>query len=181
MNLLASTLLKVLLPAAGIAGMLFAAKRKKLSFADELGLKVPTVAAAALWLGIWICLIAIEETLSASIEGTQAKPWPAYSGGIIALRILAIGILGPIAEELAFRGLALAALRRLKIGIGWAILLTAALWSIIHLQYEPAMLALIFVDGIALGLARHFTGSLYVPIAMHMIGNCFSIYQSLGL
>lgn len=181
MNLLASTLLKVLLPAAGIAGMLFAAKRKKISLADELGLKAPTVASAALWLGIWICLITIEEIFSPSLDGTQAKQWPAYPVAIIALRILAIGIIGPIAEELAFRGLLMAGLRRLRVGVPWAILLSAALWSIIHLQYAPALLALIFVDGIVLGLARHYSRSLYVPIAMHMIGNLLSIYQSLGI
>jgi membrane protease YdiL (CAAX protease family) len=39
---------------------------------------------------------------------------------------------------------------------------------------------MIFVDGIVLGLARHFSGSLYVPIAMHMLGNLFSIAQSLA-
>jgi membrane protease YdiL (CAAX protease family) len=85
----------------------------------------------------------------------------------------------PIAEELAFRGLFMAALRRMRVAIPWAILLTAAVWSIIHLQYSPLLLALIVVDGIALGLARHYSGSLYVPIAMHVIGNLFSIYQSL--
>lgn len=175
-----STLFKVLLPAAAIVAMLLAARRRKLSFADELGLKAPTLAAAALWLGIWICLVAIEETFSASIEGSQAKHWPAYPGIIIALRILAIGIVGPIAEELAFRGLLMAGLRRIRVGVAWSILLAAALWSIIHLQYAPPLLALIFVDGIALGLARHFSGSLYVPIAMHVVGNLFSIWQSLA-
>ncbi|MEO8020074.1 MAG: CPBP family intramembrane glutamic endopeptidase [Pseudomonadota bacterium] len=173
------TLSKVLLPGAAIIAMLIAAKRRKLSFADELGLRAPTMWVAALCLAAWICLIALEEHLTGSIEDLQPKHWPDYPAAIIALRVLAIGFLGPVAEELAFRGLLMAALRRMRVAIPWAIAFTAAVWAIIHLQYSPLLLALIFVDGIALGLARYYSKSLYVPIAMHIIGNCFSIYQSL--
>jgi membrane protease YdiL (CAAX protease family) len=31
-----------------------------------------------------------------------------------------------------------------------------------------------------LGLARHFSRSLYVPMLMHIIGNLYSIHQSLA-
>ena len=178
-DLLLSTLGKVLLPAVAVVAMLFAAKRRKLSLADEIGLKAPKLGIAALCIALWILLIFVEEQLTGSIEDAQAKPWPDYPIVIIVLRVLAIGFIGPIAEELAFRGLLMAALRRLRVAAPWAILLAAALWSIIHLQYSPMLLALIVVDGIALGAARHFSGSLYVPITMHVIGNLFSIYQSL--
>jgi membrane protease YdiL (CAAX protease family) len=178
-DLLLSTLGKVLLPAAAIVAMLFAARRRKLSYADDLGLKAPKLGVAALCIALWILLITIEEQLTGSIEDAQAKPWPDYPAIIIVLRVLAIGFIGPIAEELAFRGLLMAALRRMRVAAPWAILLAAALWSIIHLQYSPLLLALIVVDGIALGSARYFSGSLYVPIAMHIIGNLLSIYQSL--
>ena len=175
-----STLAKALLPCAAIAVMFLVARRRKISFVDEIGLRPPAIAAAALWLLIWIALISIEEHFSGFIEGSQAKHWPAYPAAIIALRILAIGLLGPMAEELAFRGLIMAALHKMRVALPLVILLPAAFWSIIHLQSSPSLLVLIFVDGIALGLARHFSGSLYVPIVMHMIGNLFSIYQSLA-
>jgi membrane protease YdiL (CAAX protease family) len=74
----------------------------------------------------------------------------------------------------------LGVLRRTRLGIFGAIALTAALWAAIHMQYEPATLALIFIDGLVLGAARHYTRSLYLPIFMHVIGNLFSIWQSLG-
>jgi membrane protease YdiL (CAAX protease family) len=179
-SLLLTTLAKAALPAAAIAGMLFAAKRKKLSLADDLGFKPPAMGIAALCLLGWICLITVEEYFTGSIADVQAKRWPDYSAAITALRILAIGIIGPIAEELAFRGLLMAWLRRIRVGAVWAILIAAALWSIIHLQYAPVVLLIIFIDGIALGVARHVSGSLYVPIVMHISGNLFSIYQSLA-
>lgn len=179
-SLLLSTLTKVALPGLAISAMLFAAKKKKLSFAEDLGLRAPKPATAGLFLLLWVCLVALEEYLTRSIDGAQAKPWPEYPGYIVAMRVLAIGVLGPIGEELAFRGLLFTLLRRTPLKVAGAIVLTAALWAAIHLQYSPVLLALIFVDGVSLGLARHFSGSLYLAIAMHMLGNLFSIAQSIA-
>ncbi|HEY1090278.1 MAG TPA: CPBP family intramembrane glutamic endopeptidase [Burkholderiaceae bacterium] len=178
-DLLLTTLPKVLLPAVAIAIMLIAAHKRGLSLSTDLGLARPRPKAAALFLLLWLCLMALEELVTPMLEGAQAKAWPAYPGYIVALRVLAIGLLGPIAEELAFRGLLMRLLGRTRLGLAGAIVVTAALWAAIHVQYAPALLLMIFVDGIVLGLARHFTASLYVPMAMHVLGNLFSIYQSL--
>lgn len=179
-SLLLSTLAKVALSCAAIGFMLFAAKKKGLSFSEDLGLRAPKVVAAALFLLLWVCLVALEEYLTRSVAGAQAKAWPAYPEYIVALRVLAIGVLGPIAEELVFRGFLFAVLRRTRLGVVGAIVIAAAIWSVIHLDYSPILLMLIFVDGLALGLARHASGSLYLPIAMHVLGNMFSISQSLS-
>lgn len=177
-NLLLSTLVKVALPAIAIGLLLFAARRKNLSLAENIGFKQPTILATAVFLIAWVCLIALEEVVTSGMDGAQVKRWPDYPAHIVALRILAIGFLGPIAEELGFRGLLMAWLRRTRVGVVGAIVITAALWSVIHLQYTPLLLLLIFVDGIVLGLARQFSGSLWLPVAMHIGGNLFSIYQS---
>jgi membrane protease YdiL (CAAX protease family) len=178
-DLLVATLSKALLPAFAIVIMLLVAKRRKLSLSDDLGLRAPGLKLAVVFLVVWLCLIALEEYITSGMPGTEIKVWPPYPPLILFLRILAIGFLGPIAEELAFRGLLMRLLSRTPVGVAGAILITAAVWSIIHLQYAPILLAIIFVDGVTLGLARHFTRSLYVPIAMHVIGNLLSIYQSL--
>ena len=180
-DLLLTTLPKVLLPAFAIALMLFVARRRGLSPGDDLGLRKPEWKYAAIFLALWLCLIALEEFLTSGMAGAEIKHWPAYPPLILLLRIIAIGFLGPIAEELVFRGFLLRLLGRTRIGIHGAIVVTAALWSLIHQQYAPILLGLIFIDGIALGLARHFAKSLYVPIVMHVLGNLFSIYQSLSL
>ena len=178
-DLLLTTLPKVLLPAVGIAAMLFAAGRKRLSLTDDLGLRKPDWKIAALFVALWFCLIVLEESVTKGMAGTEIKLWPSYPTLIVLLRILAIGFLGPIAEELVFRGFLMRIVGRTRVGIFGAILVTAALWSLIHFQYTPIVLIIIFIDGITLGLARHFTRSLYVPIVMHVLGNLFSIYQSL--
>jgi membrane protease YdiL (CAAX protease family) len=179
-ELLASTLPKVLLPAVAIAIMLLVAKRRKFSLAEDIGLRPPEWKFAAAFLILWIGLIALEEYVTAGMPGTAIKYWPPYPLLILFLRILAIGFLGPIAEELAFRGLLMRVLSRTRLGVAGAIVITAALWSLIHLQYAPLILTIVFIDGLTLGLARYRTKSLYVPIAMHVLGNLFSIYQSLG-
>jgi membrane protease YdiL (CAAX protease family) len=179
-GLLVATLLKVLVPVAGIGLMLFVARMRNLSLASDVGLRAPHWGFAALFLALWVLLIAVEEYATRGVAAMQPRLWPAYPPVIIALRILAIGLLGPISEELAFRGVVLAVLRRTRLRVVGAIVLTAALWSVSHLQYAPLLLALIFLDGLVLGAARHFTRSLYVPILMHVAGNLFSISQSLG-
>ncbi|MEO8062490.1 MAG: CPBP family intramembrane glutamic endopeptidase [Pseudomonadota bacterium] len=179
-DMLLTTLPKVLLPAFAIALMIFVAKRRGLSLPEDLGLRKPVWKYAAIFLALWFCLIALEEFVSKGMAGAEIKLWPSYPPLILFLRILAIGLLGPIAEELVFRGFLLRILGRTRLGIYGAIVVTAAIWSLIHLQYAPILLGIIFIDGITLGLARHFTRSLYVPITMHVLGNLFSIYQSLS-
>jgi len=169
------TLAKVLLPAIVIVFMVLVVAKKKLSLSEDIGFRAPNFAGAAAFFVFWLVLIAAEELLGQSTP----KPWRDFPVGIIALRILAIGILGPIAEEIAFRGLLLFALKRTRLGVYGAIAVTSIVWSLVHTQYELPLLALLLFDGIVLGLARHFTRSIYVPIAMHITGNLFSVWQSL--
>lgn len=179
-DLLLSTISKVILPAIGIGALLFAAKRNRLSPTEDLGFRTPAWAPAAGFLLLWVLLVAAEELVSSAIDGTSPKRWPDYATHIVVLRVIAIGILGPIAEELAFRGLLLAWLTRTRLGVYGAIFVSSALWSAVHIQYAPMLMLLILVDGIVLGLARHFSQSIYVPMVMHITGNLFSIWQSLA-
>lgn len=177
---LVSTLSKLALPAIGIAAMLFAARRRKVALGADLGFARPRPLPTLAFLLLWVALIAAEEWLSASIGGSTPKSWAGLSTVVVLLRILAIGVLGPIAEELAFRGFLLAWLRQTRLGVWGAIVACAAIWAAIHLQYVPALLLLIFVDGLVLGAARHVCRSIWVPIVMHIGGNLFSISQSLA-
>ena len=101
----------------------------------------------------------------------QQAPW--Y---IDALRILGVGILGPIMEELVFRGLFYGYLGRTKLDMRIAIILLAAGWALMHQAYTPGVIAVIFVYGLLLGAARWKTKSVYVPIAMHLVWNLYAIW-----
>lgn len=96
---------------------------------------------------------------------------------------LAIVIAAPAFEELFFRGFLLTSIEASRLGLAGAIVISSALWAIIHLQYDTYEVGIIFVMGIVLGLARQVTGSLYVPIVMHALNNLIStvqIYYSLA-
>lgn len=179
MSLLASTLFKLLVPAAAIVVALTVYRRRQPTWRADLGLGPPRPAVLAGWLAGWLVWIAISEAIINSFGLSQAKAWPDYPLGIVILRILALGVTGPILEEVVVRGILLDRLRRTRLQWGGAIAVTAVAWAAVHVQYDPASLALITVDGIILGVARWRGGSLWIPIAMHVVGNLISVGQSL--
>jgi len=177
-GLLPTTLLKLAIPLATIAAALFFVRRRRLPWRSELGLAAPHAAPAAAWIGAWIGWLALSEWAIVAWGLDQAQPWPAYPPLIVALRVAAIGLAGPAAEEVVFRGVAIGRLRHTRLGVRGAVVLTACGWAALHVRYGPGTMAQIAADGLLLGAARVTTGSLYVPIAMHALANLFSIWQS---
>lgn len=86
--------------------------------------------------------------------------------------LLAGGIIQPVAEELLFRGAVLAALlnwRPLQGKPWWAVLLSAVLFSVIHMN--PGQMPSAFLIGLLLGWLTYRTGSLLPGIVMHVFNN----------
>ena len=180
-SLLVSTLAKLLVPAVAALVVLLVSRKRGFSWGEDLGLRRPKTLALFGWLGLWLVWIAASEVLIRVLGLDQAKAWPGYPPSILVLRIVAIGLVGPFAEELVMRGVVFHVLRRTALGPLGAIAVTAVGWSAMHYLYGPGTLALVAVDGVVLGLARHRSGSLWVPVAMHALGNLISICQSLTL
>jgi membrane protease YdiL (CAAX protease family) len=102
--------------------------------------------------------------------------WAKLPVFVAALRVLAVGVLGPIAEELIFRGILFHRLRHTRVGDWGAILILAAVWAVVHTSYTSDVIALIFVSGLFLGWARKYTGSVFVPIIMHILWNLYAVW-----
>jgi len=82
--------------------------------------------------------------------------------------ILGVCVLVPIAEELLFRGIIQAELSAAM--HPWlAVLLQALLFSLFHMQAVQSMY--VFIPGFAMGAAYLASGSILVPILMHMLFN----------
>ena len=82
---------------------------------------------------------------------------------------LFVWLIGPICEEVMYRGLLWGALERLKWG-RWAVFcLTTVIFAVSHL--EPLRTTLLLVIGIPIGLARLFTGRLGASIVAHQVNN----------
>lgn len=173
---LGKTLLKVIIPLAGIVIVLLVARRRKLSLRDDVGLRPAPVTQVALWV-----LAATAWMLGTNYLMNWRGPWdftvwknaPLYING---LRVIGVGILGPVMEEFIVRGLLFGYLARTKIDMRLGIVILAAGWSLMHISYTPAVIAVIFAFGLLLGAARLKTKSVYVPIAMHIAWNLYAIW-----
>ena len=97
------------------------------------------------------------------------------------LGMLTVCFLGPLSEELLFRGGVQTDLTLHHSDQGWAIpiLISAVLFTIIHLN--PAQMPAAFILGCLLGYAYWWTGSLIAPVCIHVFNNslaCLLTYLS---
>jgi hypothetical protein len=100
------------------------------------------------------------------MEGLLSSVW-----GFIAICILA-----PLSEEVMMRRIILKDMWR-KTGKMWGgILISSAIFAIIHLN--PAQVVFAFPAAIILGWLYAVTGSLSVPILVHMANNSIAFFTS---
>lgn len=98
------------------------------------------------------------------------------SGSVLKLPFLLVvflmGILGPMNEELTYRGMVYSTYKGTGKLFGAAIL-SALMFGMMHMNYNQAIYA--FVLGILLVLIREATGNMWAPIIMHMVFNINSV------
>jgi uncharacterized protein len=83
-------------------------------------------------------------------------------------------LIAPIAEEIFFRGFLFPVLRA-RVGVAWGVLVTAALFSVVHALGSPVeALVVLFVLGAGLCLLYLRTGSLLPCIGLHALNNAIS-------
>ncbi|MDX2215149.1 MAG: CPBP family intramembrane glutamic endopeptidase [Oculatellaceae cyanobacterium bins.114] len=154
--------------------------RRRLTIHAYLGLKQPTKRQLAEWcLIVVLCIVALD-LLKSFVDVPVIPPFviEAYETAyFLPLFYLAIIVIAPLFEEIFFRGFLFHGLRYSPIKASGAIVLSAFLWAVIHVQYEWLDISIIFILGLLLGYARYRTNSLYVPIAMHALNNLLSLLQ----
>jgi uncharacterized protein len=91
---------------------------------------------------------------------------------------LALIVAAPIFEELFFRGFLFKGLVNSRLGLFGTIIFTAAVWAIIHAQYDYFDIGAIFIGGLFLGYARFKSNSILVPISMHGVANLVAILEA---
>lgn len=94
----------------------------------------------------------------------------------ILIQWLFIGCLGPIAEEIFFRGMLQKTITK-HLGVILGIVLPAVMFALFHVDIP--LLAPLLVLGLILGWLRHHFGYLWVPILFHMLNNSISILLDL--
>ena len=162
---------------AAIVGVLlilwFASMRKPLTVDEYLDLNVPSLKSMLAFLGLIILAMVLME----SVNYFWDRPTPEFMTKVYAntknlpLFWIAVSVGAPFFEEFLFRGFMYKGIARSKIGVIGAIIITSAVWAVIHMQYGWFEIIAIFLIGILLCIAKIKSKSLYVPIAMHMLMN----------
>lgn len=84
---------------------------------------------------------------------------------------LSVAILGPIVEELVFRGIQFSLAKRIR--HGWfPLLFTSLAFGVWH--GEPVQVVYTAITGIGIAIVREATGTLWIPVYMHIFNNIFS-------
>lgn len=88
------------------------------------------------------------------------------------LILLTIGIIAPIAEELLFRGLVFHMFNR-HMNVKIALIVQGLLFGAFHMNLVQGVYASVL--GIVLGIAYLLTGSLWIPIIIHIVNNSVAL------
>ena len=161
---------------AGTAAvLLFTALRRPAPISGYLGLRLPALRSLLLWLAV-VCGAFLTFGLADAVRYGSAErvseplplAWHILGG-------LAVVLFFPVFEEFLFRGFLFAGWSRSKLGVTGAIVLIAVIWAAAHAPMGPQRAAGLLVSGLILGLARHKSGSIFVPLAMHILWNLAAI------
>lgn len=92
-------------------------------------------------------------------------------GNTAIFALIAIGIGAPLSEELLFRGFLFSGLAKSRLGLIGTSILTAVLWTMLHVGYSIFGLVEVLAIGLYFSWLLVRTGSLWVPMFCHAVYN----------
>jgi HAD superfamily hydrolase (TIGR01509 family) len=153
---------------------LFAHLRKGTPVNEYLGFRPASVKATVAWTLALLALVGVSDLLTVRLGKPLVPEFmqSAYrTAHFVPLLWVALLFAAPLTEETLFRGFLFTGIQYSKLGAAGAVTLTSLVWALIHLQYDSYGVATVFVTGLLLGLARLFTGSIYLTIFLHFLMN----------
>ena len=154
--------------------------RRRATIAEYLGLRRITKKTILILLAIVAGIILLSDILNLILGNPFSSDWMVniYNTSIWPVLFwIAVVICAPLFEEVFFRGFLFVGFRQSRIGVVGTIGLTALVWALLHVQYGVFEIATIFVLGIALGVIRHKTDSLWSPLLMHVFINLIATLE----
>jgi len=159
-----------------IAVLAIAARLRRWTPADYLALNIPRRSEIVFAVLCTIALMIVFDGLM-FISGRDLVPpfqveayQSAKDAGWMLGLMLAIVVVAPVGEEIAFRGF----LYRGLVRPGYeqlAIVVISLAWALLHIQYDWLGMAQIFAAGLTLGWFRWASGSTTLTIIMHVLIN----------
>jgi uncharacterized protein len=159
--------------------ILFVHLRKGITFQDYLGLKRVKVSQMLIWCAIiaivFLGMDQLENAIGYSNGKDSGLKMYKTAGCVPVLWFMTV-ILGPVTEETVFRGFVFKGFNA-ALGPVLTIILTSFIHTILHFQSGLITQIMRFIAAVLFCIARTRTGSLYVPITMHMVGNLVGMSQ----
>lgn len=169
----------------GLAVLWVAIRLARQSFAGYLALRWPSPREIAIALAVSAVLLVALDT-AAYLFGYPLAPdfslksvRSARDSGLIWLALIGVCVAAPLGEELIFRGFIYRGWSVTFLKPAGAIILSAALFALIHVQYEWFYLAGIFAIGLLFGYLRYWSNSTWLTIIMHSFYNLTASLQAL--
>jgi uncharacterized protein len=94
-----------------------------------------------------------------------------YRNAWLPFLVFAVVILAPLAEETLFRGFLYKGIASSRAGPATAILVSAIMFSVIHIQYDWYGMSTVAVMGFYLGAVRYRFSSMPLTMVLHAIAN----------
>ncbi|GAA3852108.1 CPBP family intramembrane metalloprotease [[Pseudomonas] carboxydohydrogena] len=175
----------------GLPGVLLAiwlaTKLARQRFADYLALNRPS----------WKWLLIGAVSLAVLVEGwdllskaTGREVMPGFmmdtlkaaqADNTLWLLVLAIVVAAPVTEEFFVRGFLYRGWSESFLRIPGAIILSSAVWTMMHLQYDWFFLGEVFSIGLLLGYLRYRSNSTWLTVVIHGLNNLAATIQTIWL
>lgn len=145
---------------------------------EYLALRRPSARQALLWTAALALFVVLFDLLGQWLERPEI---PDFMRAILVgpgpkvLLWLAVVVAAPFLEEILFRGFLLGGLARTRLGGLGAVAVSSVLFGIIHTQYDLFDMTAVLALGTVLGLSRLYSGSTWLPVALHTAHNFVSM------
>ena len=171
------------LPAV-LAALWIAIRVSRTPFADYLALRWPSWTRLAIGIGSLVVLVAGWDLLSRAM-GREVAPGfmgdvlkSAQADGALWLLVIAFCVAAPITEEFFARGFLYRGWSESFLKVPGAILLSSAVWTALHLQYDWFFFGEVFSIGLLLGYLRYRFHSTWLTVVLHGLNNVAATVQS---
>ena len=173
-------LAQVLPPLIGLAVVRCFGRGAAGAIGVRVGRTAPTVlvGVAAFAAVLPICLAALWVNMKlGDVFGVPLKKHPllvaveeSHGLWVIVVAMFQAGVLASLSEEFIYRGVLMMTLIK-EIGVSGALVLSSAVFALVHVPSEPQAVLPLFFLGIAMGYAAYWTRSLLASVVAHSLFN----------
>jgi uncharacterized protein len=167
-----------------VVTLVLAARMTGTDLFDYFGLRLPRWRDAGIAIAVLAAVIALGDALVVGL-GHELVPASevgmyrsAQQDGTLPLLLLALVVVGPVGEELLFRGFLFRGLVHEPRDALPGILAIALIWSLLHIQYDLIGAGLVFALGFIFGYVRLYSGSTILVVFLHMLLNLESLGET---